>query len=221
LIRGLYVDFVKAFWSRLGACIACFGGGMAASIQNLPAEEIGLVGAKLSGVQTTDDFFVFFNFAPIGEEKLPGGAQVTSFKPTGDAFKALVTLAVTTDAQGTITKLDLTVARSFIDDPKKCIYAADLVKSFLTKAAATSDADEVGSLAREISARSTARSTMKMITAQPLPQPPATISAAYQTYAGNPQPQTLVYRSGKLQVLLRNDTQAGIPVLDLIVSPKP
>jgi hypothetical protein len=211
---------VKAFWSRLWACVACVGGGLVATSQNLAAEDIGLVGAKLAVVQKTDDFFVFFNFASIGEEKLSDGSLLTSFKPTGEAFRALVTLGVTTDDRGVITKLSLVVARSFIDDPKRCIYAADLAKSFLTKAAPTSASDDVGSLAREITARSTSKSTMTMLTAQPVPQPPATISPAYQTYAGDPRPQTLLYPSGKMQLLLRNETQAKEPVLDLVVSPK-
>ena len=202
------------------ACTACLG-GLAAASQNLAAEDIGLIGSKLSVVQTTNDLFVFFNFAPIGEEKLPEEAQVTSFKPTGDAFRALVTLGVTTDDRGIITKLDLAVARSFIDDPKKCIYAADLVKSFLVSAAVTSDGDDVGALAHEISARSLSRSTATILTAQPLPQVPVNPSAAYQTYAGDPQPQTLVYQSGKLQVVLKNETQSKDPVLDLSVTATP
>jgi hypothetical protein len=209
---------VKTFWSRIGAGIA-FLGGLAASGQSLAAEDIGLVGSKLSAVQTTSDLFVFFHFAPIGEEKLSNGT--TSFKPTGDAFKALVTLNVTTDDREIITKLDLAVARSFIDDPKKCIYAADLVKSFLVSAAATSAGDDVSALAVEINARSMAGSTATILTAQPLPQMPANPSAAYQTYAGNPQPQTLFYKSGKLQVVLKNETQSNDPVLDLSVSATP
>jgi len=210
---------VKAFWGRIWATIACIG-GVAASSQSLAAEDTGLVGAKLSVVQTTDDFFLFFNFASIGDEKLPDGGLMTSFKPTGEAFRALVTLGVTTDKSGVITKLHLEVARSFIDDPKKCIYAADLVKSFLTKAGTTTGDDPVGSLAREISARAMSRSTVTMLTAQPVPQPPPTISAAYQTYSGNSQSQTLLYPSGRLQLLLRNETQSKDPVLELVVSAK-
>jgi hypothetical protein len=211
---------VKAFWSRIRAGIAGLSGAMASSGQNLPAEDLGLVGSKLSIVQKTSDLFVFFNFASIGEEKLPDGTQVTSFKPTGDAFKALVTLAVTTDDRGTIKKLQLAVSRSFIDDPQKCIYSADLVKSFLYNAAATSDGNDVNALADEISARSMAKSTLPMLTARPLPKASGAPSAAYQTYAGNPQPQTLFYKSGKLQLVLRNETQSKDPVLDLIVSAK-
>jgi hypothetical protein len=191
------------------------------SSHNLSAEDIGLMGSKLSAVQKTNDFFVFFNFAPIGVEKLPDGTQVTSFKPTGDAFKALVTLGVITDDQGIIRKLHLVVARSFIDDPKKCVYSADLVKSFLVDAAATSAGDDVRSLAVEINTRSMARSSGTVLTAQSLPDMPATPSAAYQTYAGDPKPLTLFYKSGQLQVLLRNETQSTGPVLDLIVSAMP
>jgi hypothetical protein len=210
---------VKAFWSRIWAGIVGLTGALASPGQNLPAEDMGLVGSKLSIVQKTSDLFLFFNFAPIGEEKL-SGATITSFKPTGEAFKALVTLVATTDDRGTIRKLQLTVVRSFIDDPKKCIYAADLVKSFLSSAAATSEDDPVGSLAREISARSMAKSTLTMLTARELPKASGAPTAAYQTYAGNLQPQTLFYKSGRLRILLRNDTQATEPVLDLIVSPK-
>lgn len=206
---------MKAFWSRIGACIACLGSLLSFG-QSLAAEDIGLIGSKLAAVQTTNDLFVFFHFAPIGEEKLSNGT--TSFKPTGDAFRALVTLNVTTDDGGIIKQLDLVVARSFIDDPKKSIYAADLVKSFLVSAAATSAGDDVSALAGEINARSMAGSTATILTAQPLPQISANPSAAYQTYAGNPQPQTLFYKSGKLQIVLRNETQANDPVLELIVS---
>jgi hypothetical protein len=212
---------VNAFWSRICAAIACLGGSVSASTQSWAADDIGLIGSKLSIVQTSDDFFLFFNFAPIGEEKLPDGGLVTSFKPTGEAFRALVTLGVTTDKSGVITKLRLSVARSFIDDPKKCIYAADLAKSFLAKAGTTSADDPVDSLAREITARSMSKSAMTMLTAQSPPKPPATISPAYQTYAGNPQPQTLAYPSGRLQLELRNETLANVPVLEMTVSPKP
>ena len=176
-----------------------------------------MIGSKLSVAEKTD-FFVFFNFAPVGEEKQADGTLDTSFKPTGDAFKALVTLDVGTDANGVITKLDLAVARSFIDDPKNGIYAADLVKSFLGNAAATSAGDEATSLAAEINTRTMMKMSGTLLTAQPLPQVSAAPSAAYQTYAGNPQPQTLVYPSGQVQVVLRNEPQAEPPVLHLVAS---
>jgi hypothetical protein len=205
---------MKAFWGRVCLGMACLG---VFSSPNLFADDSGLIGSKLPAAEKTD-FFVFFNFAPVGEEKQADGMRDTSFKPTGAAFKALVTLGVGTDANGVITKLDLAVARSFIDDPKNGIYAADLVKSFLGSAAATSAGDDVSSLAVEINTRTMTKMSGTLLTAQPLPQVSATPSAAYQTYAGNSQPQTLVYPSGKVQVMLRNDTQKGEQVLDLVVS---
>ena len=208
---------MKAFWGRVCLGMACLGGAIFLSGPNLFAENRGLIGSKLSAAEKTD-FFVFFNFAPVGEEKHADGTRATSFKPTGDAFKALVTLGVGTDASGAIAKLDLAVARSFIDDPKNGIYAADLVKSFLGSAAATSAGDEVNSLAVEINARTMMKMSGTLLTAQPLPQVPATPSAAYQTYAGNPQPQTLDYPSGKVQVMLRNESQSGKPVLELVAA---
>jgi hypothetical protein len=204
-------------WTRVGLCLSCLVAALSFFSESGSAAESGLLGAKLSVAQTRADFFCFFNFSPIGTEKLPDGTKVVSFKPTGDAFRALVTLRVTTDDQGIIKKLDLAVARSFIDDPKKCVYAADLVKSFLTDAAATTERDDVGLLAAEINARSMARSAATVIVARPLPTAPGLPSAAYQTYAGSLQPQTLLYPSRKEQVLLRNDTESSEPTLDIIV----
>ena len=208
-------------WTRVVVCLSCFGAALSFFSESGSAAESRLLGAKLSVVQNEADFFRFFNFSPIGKEKLPDGSKVISFKPTGDAFRALVTLRATTDDQGIIKKLDLAVARSFIDDPKKCVYAADLVKSFLTDAAATTEEDDVSLLAAEINARSMARSTSTVIAARPLPTPPASSSPAYQTYAGSQQPQTLLYPSQKEQVLLRNDTPSSEPTLDIIVSALP
>lgn len=203
---------MKTLWSRVSSWLGK---------PSDPAEKGagGLIGAKLTDVQTTHDFFTFFNFAPTGEEKLPGAMQLISFKPTGEAFRKLVTLGVTTYGQGVITRLQLTVARSFIDDPRQCIYAADLVKSFLLAAAATTNGDAVSALASEISARSMARSTMPMITAQPLPQAPEIPSAAFMAYAGREQSRMLLYGSGKRQVQLQNGTRDEGALLDLIVSP--
>jgi hypothetical protein len=208
---------VKAFWGRICLGIACLGGAVFSS-PNLFAADNGLIGSKLSAAEKTD-FFVFFNFAPVGEAKQADGTRDISFKPTGDAFKALVTLEVHLNASEVITKIDLVVARSFIDDPKNGIYAADLVKSFLGSAAATSAGDEVKSLAIEINARTAMKMSGTLLTAQPLPQVSATPSAAYQTYAGNPQQQTLVYPSGQVQVVLRNGPRSGQSVLEVVASP--
>lgn len=205
-------------WPRIGVCFACLGVALPFFSETGSAKESGLLGAKLSVAQTSADFFSFFNFSQIGTENLPDGTKVISFKPTGDAFRALVTLRVITDDQGIVKELNLAVARAFIDDSKNCVYAADLVKSFLVDAAATTEGDEVSLLAAEINARSLAKSTVTVIGARPLPTAPESPSAAYQTYAGNRQPQTLMYPSRKAQVVLRNNTRSSEPTLEIVVS---
>jgi hypothetical protein len=186
--------------------------------QTLPTHgDTGLIGKPLSVVQQKSDLFVFFNFAPIG--KTPSnGTTVISFKPTGEAFRALVTLEVTTNARDEIQTLCLFVSRSFIDDRKKTIYAADLVKSFLGNAGVTSSDDDIARLAREISARAMAGSTVTMIMAGPTPEAPSHISPAYQTYSGKGPAQTVANASRSVQVFLRNDIQDGAPVLELVMS---
>ena len=207
---------MNALWSQLKSW---FGGASASGAPEF--EPGGLIGAKLADVQARHDFFTFFHFAPLSTEKLPDATQLTAFKPTGEAFRALVTLNATTDQRGLITRLQLTVLRSFIEDPRQCIYAADLVKSFLLAAVPTAQGDTVHSLAIEINARSMARSSMPMITTQPLPQVPEFPSAAYQTYVARERSGVVRYQSGKWQVQLRNDTADGNAVLHLIVAPAP
>jgi hypothetical protein len=123
--------FSHFHWFHLMLIITIIAGCTLVFNTRLRADDSGLLGAPLSQAQKTNDLFVFFNFAPIGKKSLSDGSSVTSFKPTGDAFRALVTLEATTAADGTIQKLHLTIARSFIDDSAKCVYAADLAKSFL------------------------------------------------------------------------------------------
>jgi hypothetical protein len=185
-----------------------------------PRKSTGLIGANLPASQEKHDLFNFFNFAPVGTEALSGQRVATAFKPTGEAFHELVTLYVTTDAQGTIQVLRLVVARSFIDNPATCIYAADLVKSFLGSINFASREDKIAVLAGEISARGMARSSMPMITAQPLPKAEGAPSPAYQTYAGNGTAQTLFNPEYSVQLLLQNDLWAEPPALEIILSAK-
>jgi hypothetical protein len=177
----------------------------------------GLIDRPLAVVQQKSDFFVFFNFAPIGK-KASNGTTVTSFKPTGEAFRPLVTLEVTTGPRDAIQGLRLFVSRSFIDDRKKTIYAADLVKSFLGNAGVASSDDAIARLAQEISARALAGSSVTMIMAGPAPQAPSQISAAYQAYSGKGPGQTVANAAGSVQVSLRNETRDSTPVLELVMS---
>jgi hypothetical protein len=207
---------MKTGRNRVRAFLVCLLAGLGLGRQNEAAAEVtGLIGLRLSEAQTASDLFTFFHFAPVGPEEL----RVTTFKPTGEAFRPLVTLKVTTGDGGIIRSLQLLVARSFIDDPKQCIYAADLAKSFLLDAAAPSDG--VSSLAREINARSMARSGGTILTTQPLPDISAPPSPAYRTYAGDAKAQELSYSTGNVQLSLRNIVQGTEPVLEFTVAASP
>jgi hypothetical protein len=200
---------------RLKAFVLCLIAGHSISAVNLRADD-NLIGKKLSSVQQTSDLFTFFNFAQIGTENLPGQRTVVSFKPTGEAFRALVTLYVTTDGQGVIQLLRLVVVRSFIDDPKTCVYAADLAKSFL--ATAGTSGDDITALAREINTRAPMNSSLTLLTIQPRPTIPQQPSAAYETYSGKGPALTLSNQS--TQASLQNRTQDDTPVLEITLALK-
>jgi hypothetical protein len=172
----------------------------------------------MTGLRSKSDLFSFFHFASTGKTVVGHGRTVESFKPTGEAFRDLVTLYVTTDNAGTVQRLLLVVARSFIDDPSKSIFAGDLVKSFLGNAAVGSDDDNIAKLAREIQVRSM-MSSGTVLSVRPVPKAPEPPSAAYMTYAGKGATQTLLNRPGSIQVELANGTEAGRPVLEVTESP--
>jgi hypothetical protein len=200
-------------WNRVISFFA-IGGGVLLGRQN------GLMGANLAKARATNDFFRFFNFEPIGTEKPNEAACLTTFKPSGEAFKALVTLCVRTNGKGAIREMQLFIARSFIDDSRHCVYAADLAKSFLRQASPTSASDGIGSLSTEIEAWGMARSTVTILSSRASPSLPRSPPAAYQTYAGDPHPQTLAYSNGK-SLLLRNMIRTNEPVLEMKVSAAP
>jgi hypothetical protein len=87
---------------------------------------LGFIGMSLDDATKTE-LFQWFHFAP---EASPA-AGVSVFKPSGEKFHDLATLSVAIGADGRITAIDLAIARSFIDDPRDGIFAADLGKSFL------------------------------------------------------------------------------------------
>jgi hypothetical protein len=205
---------VKTFWNRIFSWLGVASGSTAGE-----ADSNGLIGNKLADVKASHDFFTFFHFEQVAEEKLADGQQFISFKPSGAAFRSLVTLGVSTNGKTCITHLKLTLLRSFIDDPRQCIYAADLVKSFLFAAGASASGDAVTILANEISVRSMSRSAMPMITAQSLPPVPEFPTAPYMTYVGQQPTWTIRNQSGSRQIELRNETAEGNAVLDLTISP--
>jgi hypothetical protein len=90
---------------------------------------LGFIGMSLDDATKTE-LFQWFHFAPVASPT----AGVAVFKPSGEKFHDLATLSAALGADGRITAIDVAIARSFIEDPRDGIFAADLGKSFLAAA---------------------------------------------------------------------------------------
>ncbi len=210
---------MRNIWNLIKRVALCILVGQVAVGQSLRAnEDTGLVGAKLEVVEKSHDLFTFFNLQRTGSEALPEHRTLVTFKPTAETFRPLVTLAVTTDAQGVIESLRLDVARSFIDDPQQGIFAADLVGSFLRSAGGNESEDDLAALSKEIHARSLMNPGRTVLTAQPAPALATTPSAAYRVYAGKGPAQTLFNRGHSLQAVLDNKDDSDHRQLEITLS---
>jgi hypothetical protein len=98
-----------------------------------PRSAAGFVGMTLDEARKAH-FFQWFNLEPAGSSD---GAAV--FKPSGPNFRDLVTVTARTDADERIRMIDLVVARSFIENPREGMFAADIAKSFLEAALGPED----------------------------------------------------------------------------------
>ncbi len=172
-------------------------------------ENAGLFGTKLAEAEQSQDLFTFFHLARTGREDLPDHRAMVLFKPTGEAFRPLVTLAVVTDAQGLVEGMRLEVARTFIDNAAQGVFAADLVKSFLASAGGGGPKDKIAALAGEVQARAEGSGTTTNS------QEP---SAGYEVYAGKAPAQTISNPSGSVQASLQNKGAANQATLQITLS---
>jgi hypothetical protein len=195
---------MAGFWSGLWEKIA---GRDNAKVSG-PVE--GFIGRKLKDLDTTHDFFRFFHFEPIGvDTRYDDGEVVMAYKPGGPAFRELVTLYTWISRRGVIQTIRLTVKRSFIDNPATCMNAADLYNTFLRNVGDLRYVDPVHSFAREIQARSIARSGRPVIMRGEPPRVEGEPSEAYRAYSGEVPAANLVYPSLKLKLVARNNREAG------------
>jgi hypothetical protein len=161
----------------------------------------GLLGTKLAFAQAHSDYFQFFNLEPVGDAQSSVDGQIASFKPTGSAFRQLVTVYVKTDAKQIITGVRLVIARSFVDDQKNGIFARDLIKSSLLASVNAIDAASLQDLATEILYRDVKRT----ILAGNEPHLSPTPSAAYLVVsAANPSWETKLQSS---KIRFSNETE--------------
>lgn len=88
---------------------------------------------------TRTGFFQWFHLEPAGHPD----ARTTAFKPSGPEFRELVTVTARTDDTDVVVAIELAIARSFIEDPRQGMFAADIAKSFLAAALAAPDREHM------------------------------------------------------------------------------
>jgi hypothetical protein len=169
----------------------------------------GLLGTDLSRARLQADYFRFFNLEPIGPtQHLENGEQLLAFKPSGAAFRDLVTIYVRTDPKGLISMFRVVIARSFLDDPRSGVYARDLIKSSLMDCVNESDAGNLKELADEIQFRDLKG---PLLVRSKLPTLPAMPSAAYLVVNGTTSAWETKLSSSKIK--LTNETEENRPAL--------
>jgi hypothetical protein len=105
-----------------------------------------LLGLSLADAQTTD-FFVFFHLNETSRERDVAKRVVVNFKPESSAFRKVVTVRTTLDAQGRIVQIELLLARSFV---RERVYSGDIAKSVLVDSLPVSDRAAIMPLAAQI-----------------------------------------------------------------------
>lgn len=184
--------------AALGLLVSSKQNATRAESSSSPANErpptqagVALLGAKLADAKKTD-FFTFFHLEESGPAaKVPnsGGTQWT-FKPSGAAFRELVTVEVWVSAADRIEEMHLTLAREFIAHPQNGRFANDIAKSFLRSALPKDDQVAVADLLNEIEYRPPPGDASRMIVGPNYKPPrlPAEPTPGFRTYRGE-QPE--------------------------------
>jgi hypothetical protein len=172
-----------------------------------PVEAAGFanLGENLEEANQTN-FFRFFNLEQTQAARI-GGNTVTSFKPSGAKFRPLVTVKVTTDAEGRIQAVEMVVLRSFIDDPQNGLFARDIAKSFLLVGLPSPRDRETTDLINEIQYQGTSTMTIikRKVDEPKLPEKP---TSGYLTYLGR-QPNYEHHLRGYLLRLENGAVEGG------------
>ena len=134
---------MKKVWRRLALLLAPLVSPSSAS-----GVTFGQLGGRLGQVRETE-FFRWFQLEQTDLNRA-GAQTVAAFKPSGEKFRPLVTLNVTTDGQDGLQALELVLSRVFVDDLKDGVFARDIVKSFLLAALAGSGDQRLNDLINEI-----------------------------------------------------------------------
>lgn len=149
VVRAFYFRFrgQRLMWKQLLQILMLAGIALGLPAY-LEAAPFGGFGDSLDQAKKTD-FFTWFHLTQVAQEEV-AGAKVTSFKPSGEKFRELVTFKVTTAQNGSITVMEVILARAFVDSPQDGIFARDIAKSLLRTAFADGSDQEIKALTDQI-----------------------------------------------------------------------
>lgn len=133
--------------SCLYTALACF---LIVQFSVPNAYALSVYGKQLSKAYS-DDFFQFFRFRVVGVSITKDGFMEIIFKPPKrNPSRTSVKLKVVLTKEGAIKRMDLGLARSFINDSKQGMFARDVAKSFIQAGVHKDDYDKVRPLVNEI-----------------------------------------------------------------------
>jgi len=140
-----------------------------------------LLGLGVENAKRTD-FFQFFFWREAGREKDAQGRAVVLFaQPTDGHFAKYVKLKTTLDAHDKIAKVELRVARSFVNNTDTAIFARDIIKSVIEQSTPKADQAAVAPLTAELLPPAPRGGVQIMPKKLPEPDNP---SSAYQVIVG-------------------------------------
>lgn len=178
----------------------------------LPVRAPAAIGDRLEEMRQTD-FFKFFNLTEAEPRTSERGLSVISFRPGGGNFRRLVRVAVTVNSDGVVRAMELSLERSFVDDPANGIFARDIAKSFLRAAVPRADAAKINDLADEIEFPKELEG-YRIERTRPDPKLPAQPTKGYLVYLGRQQLFAETFAQSALRV---ENISAGSAVLRITV----
>lgn len=141
-----------------------------------------LLGSPIEEAKRSD-FFTFFHLKETGAVVALENTVALSFEPEAGQFRKLVSVYVTLDTNNRIVRIDLNLARSFVDHKTNGIFARDIAKSLLRAAIPKENQRAIADLANEIEFPA-AIEGQTIITVRPPPKLPPAPTAGYLTYLG-------------------------------------
>jgi hypothetical protein len=184
--------------------------------KELMAGGIGGLGENVEQARNTG-FFRWFHLEETGRTAGQAG-PVVEFKPSGEKFRAAVTLKLSLDSREKLVGAELALTRSFIDSGRDGMFARDIAKSFLGIVTAVEDRNAIGSLITEIEQPPANLSSPLIVREQPAPKLPVAPSPGYWTFLGQQEFYEQRLASGRIR--FENRDVNGVPSLLIVRIPR-